>query len=315
MGAPGAGMGAPGPGMGAPGPGTEPDGGPGPTLVVLAAGQATRYGGVKPLAPVGTAGEAVVDVLVSDALAAGFSTIVLVLGPATAPAIRYHVEKTWPAEVDVRFVLQDEPKGTVDAVLAAAEHLKSDLPFGVSNGDDLYGAEALGRLAGHLTSGAREHALVAFRLRNSLIGTEPVTRGICEVDDSCHLRTVTERRQVSQDGGEFRSGDGLEPASLDGDALVSMNLWGFAPPMLDVLAAAMDEPDRAGGEVLLPDVVSELLGGRRLGDLMTPPFRVLLSEGRCIGVTHPGDLALVQADLAAQVGAGERPAQLWRLGS
>lgn len=286
----------------------------GPTLVVLAAGQATRYGGVKPLSPVGTAGEAVVDLLASDAASAGFSTIVLVLGPDTAAAIRYHVERTWPSEVDVRFALQETPRGTVDAVLAAGEHLKGDTAFGVSNADDLYGADALGQLAAHLSSGAAENALVGFRLRNSLVGTDPVTRGICEIDGHGRLRSVTERRFVSPVDGGFRSGDGLDPASLDGDLLVSMNLWGFAPPMLDLLAAVMDDADRAGetAEVLLPDAVGGLLGGRQLRGLSAQPFRVLVSEGPCIGITHPGDLALVQAELAAQVGGGDRPARLWR---
>ena len=121
----------------------------GPPLVILAAGRARRYGGVKPLAPVGPRGEAVIDLVASDALAAGFGTIVLVLGPATGPAIRYHVERTWPSHVDVRFALQEAPLGTVHAVLSASDHV-GDTPYGVGNADDIYGRAACALLAAHL---------------------------------------------------------------------------------------------------------------------------------------------------------------------
>ena len=93
------------------------------TLVVLAAGRATRYGGVKPLAPVGIGGEAVIDVLASDALAAGFDRLVLVVGHETGPALRYHVARRWPRTAPVELALQEAPRGTVDAVLAAAHLL------------------------------------------------------------------------------------------------------------------------------------------------------------------------------------------------
>src|ERR1700728_2366657 len=99
-------------------------------LVVLAAGRARRYGGCKPLAPVGPDGEAVIDLLASDALTAGFGTIVLVIGPSTGPAIRYHVERTWPSQVDVRFELQDRGLGTVDAVLAGTRDVPGDQAIG-----------------------------------------------------------------------------------------------------------------------------------------------------------------------------------------
>lgn len=284
----------------------------GPTLVVLAAGRARRYGGCKPLAPVGPGGEAVIDLVASDALAAGFGTIVLVVGPSTGPAIRYHVERRWPAAADVRFALQESPLGTVHAVLSASDHL-SGAPFGVANADDLYGADALGQLAAHLGRADATSALVGFRLRNAVVGTSPVTRGVCQVDDGGRLLSVTERRQVQAVGdGRFRADDGLQPAELDGDVLVSMNLWGFDAAMLGVLRDAMQRATDASveAEVLLPEVVGRQLEEAGSGRASTP-FTVLAAGGRCIGVTHPDDLALVQAELASAVGAGERPARLW----
>ncbi len=288
-----------------------------PTLVILAGGRARRYGGVKPLAPVGPGGEAVIDLLGSDAIAAGFSTLVLVIGPATGPAIRYHVERTWPGDLDVRFAVQDAPLGTVHAVLSAAEHLPAEGGsrggFGVANADDLYGQEPLALLAAHLTGEDPANALVAFRLHNSIVGHEPVTRGLCTVDGDGLLEGVDERRHVVRLlDGRFVSEDGREPAELSPDALVSMNLWGFRPALQAVFEAAMADAslETDDAEVLLPEVVGEIVAGQRA----VPggaTFRVVPAEGRCVGVTHPSDLALVQTDLCQQVGRGDRPAALW----
>ena len=167
-----------------------------PALVILAAGRARRYGGCKPLAPVGPRGEAVIDLVASDALAAGFGSIVLVLGPATGPAIRYHVTRTWPSHVDVRFALQEAPLGTVHAVLSASDHV-GDTPYGVGNADDIYGRAASSLLAAHLTSPAPTNALVGFRLADAVVGHAPVTRGVCQVGPEGQLLQVDERRQVT----------------------------------------------------------------------------------------------------------------------
>jgi nucleotidyltransferase-like protein len=259
----------------------------------------------------------VIDLLASDALAAGFGSLVLVIGPSTGPAIRYHVEQTWPGAVDVRFAVQETPRGTVDAALAALFHLDPAAPFGVANADDLYGQAGLALLAGHLASDG-SNALVAYRLRNAIVGDAPVTRGICQVGPDGTLVSVDERRQVCAAGdGRYLAKDGRSPDELDGDELVSMNLWGFGPDMPPIFRAAMAEAaatadtGRSDAEVLLPEIVGALLAGRSPGGLPAAPFRVLQAGGRCIGVTHPDDLTLVQADLAGQVGRGERPARLW----
>ena len=276
-----------------------------PALVILAAGRARRYGGCKPLAPVGPRGEAVIDLVASDALAAGFGSIVLVLGPATGPAIRYHVTRTWPSDVDVRFALQAAPLGTVDAVLSASDHV-GGAPYGVGNADDIYGRPAAGLLAAHLTGSDPTNALVGFRLADAVVGHAPVTRGVCQVGPDGQLLEVDERRQVTaQADGGFVVGDGKEPSTLPPDARVSMNLWGFTPAFHLALRAAMDAATEASeeAEVLLPEVVARSLASH--------PFTVLPATGRCIGVTHPDDLALVQAELARQVGQGVRPAALW----
>jgi CTP:molybdopterin cytidylyltransferase MocA len=276
--------------------------------VILAAGKAKRYGGCKPLAPVGPRGEAVIDLVASDARAAGFGTIVLVLGPSTGPAIRYHVEQTWPQQVDVRFAMQPVPLGTVNAVLSATEHVR-DVAYGVGNADDVYGIGACQLLAAHLQNDPDANALVGYRLSDAVIGPSPVTRGICRVAEDGQLLGIDERKQVSPspDGG-FASADGREPVHLSADARVSMNLWGFTPAfhkMLEAaMAAAVDASEEA--EVLLPEVVAQSLG--------PAVFSVLEAHDRCVGVTHMDDLPLVQDELNRQVATGERPADLWPAG-
>jgi hypothetical protein len=215
------------------------------------------------------------------------------------------VERTWPDAVDVRFALQPEPRGTVDAVLSAAEFV-GDTPYGVGNADDIYGIAGCRLLAEHLRGHGDANALVGYRLADATIGFSPVTRGICQVGAGGRLLGVDERRQVrALPEGGFVAGDGRQPASLPGDARVSMNLWGFTPEFHKVLQAALDGTVDASEEkeVLLPEVVTQSIG--------TSAFSVLPAEGRCVGVTHPADLALVQAELNREIAGGERPARLW----
>ena len=273
-------------------------------LVVLAAGRARRYGGIKPLAPIGPSGEGVIDLLAGDALRAGFSRLVLVVNPDTGPVIEAHVRATWPAGVDVAFCVQEQPIGTVDAVLAARGDVDVTAPFGVANADDLYGADALSVLGRHLER-AGTNALVGFRLDRALVGELPVTRGVCEVVDGA-LAKITERRQVSRREGVFHVDDGQQPDVLDEATLVSMNLWGFNPRMWRVLDEAMAAARGASedDEVLLPELVGRLVEGG--GELSR--FEVLATTSRCLGVTHPDDLGLVRDELAGEIERGERPA-------
>jgi len=294
-----------------------------PALVVLAAGMARRYGGCKPLAPIGPRGEPVVDLLVGDAVRAGFGRIVLVLHPESGPSIRYHVDQCWPAAVEVDFVEQRLPLGTVHAVLAARSGLDPSSAFGVANADDVYGQGPMALLAEHLRSGTAEHALVGFALHSTVATDDPVTRGVCAVGPDGLLVSLDERRQVhrSGSGDGFVSDDGLEPKELAGDLPTSVNLWGFRAGIWDVFHRAMDASGfdeeellarvAAGAEVpkaevLLPEVISTMVAGR-----VGLPVRVVPTDGVMIGVTHAADLPVVSAELARQVAFGVRPAALW----
>ena len=292
--------------------------------MVLAAGMARRYGGCKPLAPVGPHGEAVIDLLASDGLDAGFGHLVLVIHPETGPAIRYHVERTWPTSVSVSYAEQRLPLGTVHAVLAARSDLPERQPFTVANADDVYGQAAMGLLAAQLGTDAEEHALVGYHLASTIVTDAPVTRGVCRVDGDGRLTAIDERRQVSRlpDGATFLAQDGVDPDKLSGDELVSVNLWGFRDSIWATFDAAMEGSGldeealivavEAGtempkAEVLLPEVIGTMIAtgqGR--------PVRVLETDGSCIGVTHAQDLPVVGAELSRQVARGTRADRLWR---
>ena len=282
-----------------------------PALVILAAGRARRFGGVKPLAPIGPNHEAVIDLLASDAAQAGFGQIVLVLNRDSGPQIRAHVEEVWPADLEVGFAIQERPLGTINAVLAARDVVDPSVGFAVVNADDLYGAEALALAASELSK-SPHNLLVGFRLANAIAGDEAVTRGVCEVADG-RLTGVTERRQVTSSNGVFRSADGLDPAELDPNSIVSMNLWGFAPEMWEIFATAMAQATDASeeAEVLLPEVVGRVVNGTLNAAPALRQIDVLPTESRCIGVTHPGDLEVVRAELLELVAQGRRPQALF----
>jgi hypothetical protein len=297
---------------------------PAPSLVVLAAGMARRYGGCKPLAPVGPHGEAVIDLLASDALGAGFGHLVLVIHPESGPAIRYHVARNWPSAVSVSFAEQRLPLGTVHAVLAARADIAKDPAFAVANADDVYGQSAMALLASRLGSDELEHALVGYHLASTIVTDAPVTRGVCRVDAAGLLTAIEERRQVSRlpDGATFLSQDGLLPDKLSGEELVSVNLWGFRDSIWDTFDAAMDgsglDEDAlvaaaAAGEeipkaeVLLPEVIGTMIASGQGW-----PVRVLATEASCIGVTHADDLPVVRAELSRQVAWGTRADRLWK---
>lgn len=272
----------------------------GPTLVILAAGRARRYGGLKQLAPIGRHGEGVIDLTAADAIGAGFADFVIVINHDTGPTIKAHVEKTWPKSHPVSFVYQETLRGTVDAVLAARSAVSPDRPFAVSNADDLYGPDAFNKIADHLQN-STNCCLVAFELENSLIGDLPVSRGVCEVAEG-RLVKVTERTNVTFTENGFAADDNLAPHYLADDSLVSMNLWGFQPHIWPFIERAVAEHDfEKSAEVLLPTFVADIMEREGI------PFDVLHTNSRCIGVTHAQDLPLAQYLVRREIKAGLRP--------
>jgi dTDP-glucose pyrophosphorylase len=246
-------------------------------LIVLAAGSGTRFGGVKQLAPVGPNGEAILDVLLARAEAAGFAGAVIVTSPAIEAQMREHLAVHCP-KLPVDVVLQRSPTGTADAVLAARDVV--DGAFAVVNADDLYPAGAFAMIAEHLAS-EDGPTLVAFPAVKTLIGPRPVKRAVLDLDDDGRLVAI--RESTVAPGSD----------ALVGHEWVSMNMWGFALSMFAVLARAVDEFAASGstGEVLLPDVVGALV-------LAGEAVHVLRCDEPCIGITYAEDVDVVRAALA-----------------
>jgi UTP-glucose-1-phosphate uridylyltransferase len=272
----------------------------GPSLVILAAGRARRYGGVKQLAPVGMHGEGVIDLIASDAYNAGFDDIVIVINPDTGPEIEEHVMTYWPKGRKVTFTHQTQLRGTVDAVLAAETSLDLTRPFGVSNADDLYGRESFHALGQHLAT-SENNCLVGFELERALVGELPVSRGTCVVVNG-HLTEIVERRNVSATLYGYAADDGLEPLVLHPQTTVSMNLWGFQPTIFPLMREAVERHDfTQEKEIQLSTFVGQILHHTPLR------FDVMKTKSRCIGVTHADDLPLAQILVREEIEAGERP--------
>ena len=183
----------------------------GPSLVILAAGRARRYGGVKQLAPVGMHGEGVIDLIASDAYAAGFEDIVIVINPDTGPEIQEHVADALAQESQGHLHLPDSTARHRERGARGRVRARSDRPFGVSNADDLYGRESFRLLGEHLATSAN-NCLVGFELERALVGELPVSRGTCMVVNG-HLTEIVERRNVPATLDGFVADDGLEPRS------------------------------------------------------------------------------------------------------
>ena len=278
-----------------------------PTLLILAAGMGSRFGGLKQLAPVGPGGATPIDYAAADARAAGFGPVVLIVRSEIRDEIEAHVRSTWPSDIPVTYVLQDEdqrsrdaeaagrtkPLGTAHAVVIARDAL--DGPFAVANADDLYGLEGYRLLGTHLAAGGG-HALVTYSLAKTLLGPGQVNRALCRVTGE-ELAAVDEGRVQPEEDGTFTwtsfAGDRTE--RLQGDEPVSMNLWGFQPSILDDLEASVSAFIAAGKaptseESLLPDVVRSLLGAG-------VSVRAMHSSEPCLGVTHREDLPRLQSTL------------------
>ncbi len=295
-----------------------------PTLLVLAAGMGSRYGGLKQIDPVGPSGEAILDYSVFDAKRAGFGRVVFLIRHSIEEAFRETVGVRYAGQIPVEYAFQEledlptgyavpegrtKPWGTTQAVLCAEPLL--DGPFAVINADDFYGAASYRALAEHLQTGTRDFAMVGFVLRKTLSAFGSVARGVCSVDEAGMLRTVVEHTKIEQDGTGARSiqADGSTLA-LTGDELVSMNMWGFTPELFAPLREDFLRFLRAAGgeqksECYLPNSVNTLVGQG------LARVRVLSSPDAWFGVTYREDRESVVERIRALVAAGAYPERLW----
>lgn len=294
-------------------------------LVLLAAGMSTRYGRLKQLDPLGPDGEAIMDYNVFDAVQAGFDRVVYVVREEIRQEIRERVEEVVGDAVDVGFVDQTleelpqgfrapperrKPWGTAQAVLCAGGDF--DGPFGVCNADDLYGPDAFHRLHGHLAAGPppTEAALVGYTLSDTLSGSGGVARGLCVLGRDGLLERVTEVKAIRQVDGWIsgRETDGA-PVELQGTEIVSMNLWGFTPPVLDLMERQFGRfLERWGADTTAEFYLSTALNGQvQIG---ATRVAVLHTEEQWFGVTHAGDREAARTAVRERVDAGRYPPSL-----
>ena len=294
-------------------------------LVVLAAGLSTRFGRLKQLERLGPNGEAIMDYNVFDALRAGFDEVTYVVRPQILEDVQAHVARVFGDTVRTRFVLQDltrlppgfrsppdrrRPWGTAHAVLCAADGLRR--PMAVCNADDLYGPAAFKQLHSYLTSDAppSDAALIAYPLRDTLVGGGGVARGLCHVGRDGILEHVIEVREIRRRDAWIVGTEG-EGAKVDlmGDELVSMNLWGLKPPMIDGIRNQFRRfldlwGAHPGREFFLSTAINE--------HIQTYASRVqaLDSEDSWLGITYAEDRDRFQATLEDRIQAGAYPRNL-----
>jgi hypothetical protein len=290
-----------------------------PTLVLLAAGMGSRYGGLKQVDSVGPSGETLLDYSIYDALRAGFGKVVFIIRHDIEAQFREVVGKRFEGRVPVDYAFQElndlpdgfqvpegrtKPWGTTHAILAATQVVHE--PFAVLNADDFYGRESFATLARHLTSGSQDLAMVGFQLKNTLSEHGTVARGVCGVGPDGYLTSVEEFTKIEKTATGAREG----ARQFTGDELVSMNFWGFQPPVFPELREQFTAFLRKSGselksECYIPASVNELMvaGKARV--------KMLSSRSPWFGVTYKEDKPRVVASLAQLVQQGEYPAKLW----
>lgn len=295
-----------------------------PTLLVLAAGLGTRYGGLKISEPIGPNGETLVDYSVYDAHRAGFARIVFVVRRDIDQRIRQAIHARFEKHLAVEFVHQEltdlpagftvpagrvKPWGTTHALLVAASAIRE--PFAVINVDDFYGAESYRSLAAHLHSHTSDYAAVGMVLRNTLSEFGAVARAICAVSPSGYLQNIVELKNIERIGGHARNTDaeGCE-TRLTGDEIVSMNMWGFTPQVFPQLAVHFERFLEFHGrelesECFLPNTVNALIQSAQA------QVRVLRCGDPWFGITYREDISIATDKIRHLVEAGYYPRKLW----
>jgi len=300
------------------------------TLVVMAAGIGSRYGGLKQIEPVGPSGEVVLDYSVFDALRAGFDRVVFIIRADIEEAFRERIGSRIERAIDTAYVLQSQdqvpagfrvppgrkkPWGTAQAILTCKDEVTT--PFVAINADDYYGETAFGAMAGYLGRGGAgirpgEYAMVGYRLENTLSEHGTVARGVCEATADGDLVGIRELLKIKRfPDGVKHTENGEDWLLLDPASWTSMNFWGFTPDLFGELESRFPEFLEANAariekaEFLIPEVVGELVREKRAR------VRILPTRERWFGVTYPADRPIFQAAIRGLVDAGIYPRDLW----
>ena len=289
------------------------------TLLIMAAGMGSRYGGLKQLDAIGPSGETIIDYSVYDAIKAGFTKVVFIIRKDFEQEFKSKITDKYEGQIQVEFAFQDlndlpdeftcpegreKPWGTGHAILSARNVINE--PFIAINGDDFYGRESFKVVADYYRKGANSFSMVAFKLDKTLSSFGGVTRGLCTVNDE-KLNTVIETADLQKTDYGVSSNRNIE---LDGSEPVSMNVWGFTPILFKYLEEKFVEFLSENGtemksEYLIPSVVNELIQSGQ------ETVHVLRSGATWFGVTYKEDKPFVEGEIEKLVNKGEYPGKLF----
>lgn len=296
-----------------------------PTLLVLAAGMGSRYGGLKQLDPVGPDDETIMDYSIFDARRAGFEKVVFVIRKEIEEPFKRTIGARYDKRVPVEYVFQEvgklipgfsiqegrtKPWGTTHAILMAANAIHE--PFAVINADDFYGAGSFQLLSQQLQTGSSDYSMVGFVLRNTLSEFGTVARGVCHVSEDGYLKDISELKSIEREGPKITNIDAEgQEMVLNGGEVVSMNMWGFTPQIFGQLHQHFQRFLKRYGEDLkaecyIPSTVSALI---QAGEARV---KVLRSGDAWFGVTYREDHPRVVQSILRLVEEGTYPRKLWR---
>ena len=302
-----------------------------PTLVIMAAGIGSRYGGLKQIDPVGLDRELIIDYSIYDALRAGFGKVVFVIKKSIEADFREIIGDRIEERCDVSYIFQEidrlpdgfkppngrvKPWGTGHALLLGKDIVKK--PFAVINADDFYGATSFQAIYDQLKTQTNSHevdthCMVGYSLVNTLPQDGHVARGICTVSPDGYLCDVHERTKIQRFGDRAKySEDGGDTwVDIPLDSIASMNLWGFTPSIFPVLETAfrtfLKQPNNdLSTEFFLPTVVNQLLESKRAR------VKVIPTKERWVGVTYRADKPVVEQHILHLIHSGVYPEKLWK---
>lgn len=295
-----------------------------PTLMILAAGMGSRYGGLKQIDPVGPYGETIMDYSVYDAVRAGFGKLVFVIRREIDGPFREIVGSRFKGRIAVDYAYQElgnvppgyrapadrqKPWGTGHAILSGAQAISE--PFAVINADDFYGQNSFALLRQHLVSGRDDCAMVGFVLENTLSEFGAVARGVCRCDAGNRLACIQEMTGIERSGSTIRCVDAAGmPTTLDGSATVSLNTWGFSPKIFPLLEREFggflsERGSDPKAEFYIPTAVNNLVASGALR------CQVLPTPDSWFGVTYREDRPRVIASVQRLIQQKHYPTPLW----
>jgi NDP-sugar pyrophosphorylase family protein len=297
-----------------------------PTLLILAAGMGSRYGGLKQVEPVGPSGETILEYSIFDAIRAGFGKIIFVIRHSFADEFIARFESKLKGKIEVGYVYQEldylpdgyelpvdrvKPWGTGHAILMAKDVIHE--PFAAINADDFYGAPAFREIAAFFQNGVSPttYAMVGYLLKNTLSEFGSVSRGVCKTDQGNHLIEITERTKIVREGNSiFYKEEGIK-TELDQNSPVSMNFWGFHPSLFtyldDQFKSFLNEKINVPkSEFYIPSVIFNLIQPGLIR------AKVLNADSPWFGVTYPEDKAFVTGQIQQLVNQGHYPGNLWK---